>query len=585
MAQERHEIIYSVTVQDQTGPGAAKAAAGLDRLGDEAQQVTSGLRALDTAMASSSRVSTSAATAWARLQAAADPVERSMQQIARAQATAERAIRQGIATEQEAARALDQLRQRYLGAAAANENFAATSGRVATSSRGAGAAVQQAGYQVGDFAVQIASGQDPLRAFIQQGTQMAGAFGMWGAVLGAAGAVLGVVVTELGLFSSATDDAAAASERLDTAIEGINTILSEHKRLGAELHTQRQTEATDIASLASHYAGLTETVRQYEITRLQAARVDLQMDAAAVQQQTAIATGNVRSLSEWVTAAAGSSDPAVRALAGVPGGAEMDAARDAARALADTFRDFNATGENTLETLQGIYAATGALVFDGGPLSSEAIAAAPEAARDAMQGLRDIARGTLDQLQQPTQQAARIVEQLDAANESLELMTMSPEDLQALADRMRAVADAAGSAGGAASGAADQVERLADAAARRELRLDDYIAGLDEANRLEQLSTQEKAVQEAILRAQALLVDEQGQAVRSLTAAERARIETAVQTTDAIRQQQQAIEATEKAIAGTVDDVVDYASKGFIEFGDDVLADPEIAADVAAALA
>ncbi len=48
---------------------------------------------------------------------------------------------------------------------------------------------QQAGYQIGDFAVQVQGGQSALVAFTQQGTQMLGVFGAYGAIAGAALAV------------------------------------------------------------------------------------------------------------------------------------------------------------------------------------------------------------------------------------------------------------------------------------------------------------------------------------------------------------------------------------------------------------
>jgi len=60
-----------------------------------------------------------------------------------------------------------------------------------------GGAVQQVGFQVGDFATQVASGQSAVVAFTQQGAQVAGAFGPWGAVLGAAGAVVGALAVNL----------------------------------------------------------------------------------------------------------------------------------------------------------------------------------------------------------------------------------------------------------------------------------------------------------------------------------------------------------------------------------------------------
>ncbi|MGH1579080.1 hypothetical protein [Planktotalea sp.] len=50
-------------------------------------------------------------------------------------------------------------------------------------------ALQQAGYQFGDFAVQVQGGTSAVTAFTQQGTQMLGVFGAYGAIAGAALAI------------------------------------------------------------------------------------------------------------------------------------------------------------------------------------------------------------------------------------------------------------------------------------------------------------------------------------------------------------------------------------------------------------
>ena len=59
--------------------------------------------------------------------------------------------------------------------------------------RWAKGALQQAGYQVGDFAVQVANGTNGIQAFGQQGSQLLGIFGPIGAVLGAAVAIFSAV--------------------------------------------------------------------------------------------------------------------------------------------------------------------------------------------------------------------------------------------------------------------------------------------------------------------------------------------------------------------------------------------------------
>jgi len=57
-----------------------------------------------------------------------------------------------------------------------------------------GMAVQQLGYQVGDFAVQVQSGTSPFVAFSQQATQLTGVLGMLNPKLIGLGAVLGIAI-------------------------------------------------------------------------------------------------------------------------------------------------------------------------------------------------------------------------------------------------------------------------------------------------------------------------------------------------------------------------------------------------------
>jgi hypothetical protein len=53
--------------------------------------------------------------------------------------------------------------------------------------------LQQTGYQVGDFAVQVGGGTSALQAFGQQGSQLFGIFGAGGAIFGAAIAIVAAV--------------------------------------------------------------------------------------------------------------------------------------------------------------------------------------------------------------------------------------------------------------------------------------------------------------------------------------------------------------------------------------------------------
>lgn len=80
-----------------------------------------------------------------------------------------------------------------------------------------GGAFQQLGYQVGDFAVQVQGGTSAVTAFIQQGSQIAGAFGPVGAVIGAVGAVVGALATA---WFRSGDAAETAGDQLRKLTEG-----------------------------------------------------------------------------------------------------------------------------------------------------------------------------------------------------------------------------------------------------------------------------------------------------------------------------------------------------------------------------
>lgn len=83
--------------------------------------------------------------------------------------------------------------------------------------------MQQAGYQIGDFAVQVQSGQNALVAFSQQGSQLAGAFGPVGAVVGV---VLTLATIVGGQLMANMTNANNASKDLDSAMQGLNQMLT-----------------------------------------------------------------------------------------------------------------------------------------------------------------------------------------------------------------------------------------------------------------------------------------------------------------------------------------------------------------------
>jgi hypothetical protein len=152
------------------GAAAEKAAAGTERL----RQAEQALALADARVASSQAVLTAAvarnAQAQQQLAAVNGNAAASQEQIAQAQARAASAnaamlsAQAGLVANQQAAAKASAAHQ------AALAGLGKQAGLTAFQS-------QQLGFQLHDFAVQVISGQNPLTAFVQQGSQLSGTFG------------------------------------------------------------------------------------------------------------------------------------------------------------------------------------------------------------------------------------------------------------------------------------------------------------------------------------------------------------------------------------------------------------------------
>lgn len=107
--------------------------------------------------------------------------------------------------------------------------------------------MQQTGFQVGDFAVQVAGGTSAMVAFSQQGSQLLGVFGAWGAVAGAAVATLGPLAAS---FLSAGDSADSFKDALEAVNDSLQRLEDREGGVGralalreAELDAQALVEA------------------------------------------------------------------------------------------------------------------------------------------------------------------------------------------------------------------------------------------------------------------------------------------------------------------------------------------------------
>lgn len=105
--------------------------------------------------------------------------------------------------------------------------------------------IQNASFQIQDFAVQVASGQSGMVAFVQQFTQLVAGFGLFGAGIATATAVLGGLYLAFG-------DAQTNAEKLEKAIEGVQAVIT----LGVDGVTNYTEEMQKLANLSETLAQL-----------------------------------------------------------------------------------------------------------------------------------------------------------------------------------------------------------------------------------------------------------------------------------------------------------------------------------------
>ncbi|EOJ9476613.1 phage tail protein [Salmonella enterica subsp. enterica serovar Cerro] len=138
-----------------------------------------------------------------------------------------------------------------------NTTVTKTAGAV---SGGLRSGMQQAGYQIQDFIVQVQGGQSALVAFSQQGSQLAGAFGPGGAVVGAVIALGSVLVGSLSIALGSTKD---EMEQLKNAAETLNKVVVINSQGVAALSNDYARLAVTNATLATQLRD--NAVQQFEI--------------------------------------------------------------------------------------------------------------------------------------------------------------------------------------------------------------------------------------------------------------------------------------------------------------------------------
>ena len=84
--------------------------------------------------------------------------------------------------------------------------------------------LQQAGYQLGDYAVQVANGTSKMQAFGQQAPQFLQIFGPIGAIVGAGVAIFSAIAVAMERSSKVMKETASAADRLRSAFDTLEDI-------------------------------------------------------------------------------------------------------------------------------------------------------------------------------------------------------------------------------------------------------------------------------------------------------------------------------------------------------------------------
>jgi len=176
----------------------------------------------------------------------------------------QRAEKQGLITKkrlsQETARLnsnIDKLKTLSRGSAKDFRRFEKSLYGSGKAARANEVALQQAGYQVQDFIVQIQSGTNPLIAFSQQGSQLAGFFaGPWGAAIG-----LGIAA--VGFLGTALLGLGEKSDKIKKQMENLNETLSLYSDLSSQISDSKAL-SEEFGNLANQARSMLEALQQIQ---------------------------------------------------------------------------------------------------------------------------------------------------------------------------------------------------------------------------------------------------------------------------------------------------------------------------------
>lgn len=159
--------------------------------------------------------------------------------------------------------------------------------------------VQNAAFQMGDFAVQVGGGTSAIRAMSQQLPQLLGGFGVIGAVAGAAAAVIGGLAMVMFQGGDAAEDMADGLNDLSPSLSGIRGSISGLQQLQEGLNTAMRAAAGASSASASSVVANSQAeynarrqVLQIEMEILRIRQGELRSHLTNLQDQQRVAAQN-----------------------------------------------------------------------------------------------------------------------------------------------------------------------------------------------------------------------------------------------------------------------------------------------------
>ncbi len=305
--------------------------------------------------------------------------------------------------------------------------------------------MQQAGYQIQDFIVQVQGGQSALVAFSQQGSQLAGAFGPGGAVVGALialGSVLaGVLITSLNGGKNAMDALKDAAEAMDKVI----TVSSQ-----------------GVAALSDKYAALARTNAEVATLMRNQALLEYNQAIAKIPKAITDAADSFVTLGDRAVAAISGASPSIKSF-----NSELSALKITTDNWSEAIAQAAGNGQYASGITNSLAATVNTLASRFGISQQEAFSLAkqlsdlsknpsPEALQDLAQKLQQMKSSSTDgqtaistlagQLIALAREAANAKVNVDALKSSTDNLTSGQKDLIKQSERNLALSKLQGAA-------------------------------------------------------------------------------------------------------------------------------------------